>query len=323
MSIIDPDRYREPHSMTLSQVAERSGLEASTIDRFWRALGFPPLGVDAVEFNDDDVRALETLKAVLDQGVILEDLLGMARVYGSSLARIADAETRMFHSRFVVPRAGEDSAELADRLEPAVRSLVDLSGDLLDHLHRRHLVKALHAFELTRPSVGAMEQMSVGFVDLADFTRLSGDLVDIELEELLETFESIVIQACTEADSRFVKLIGDAALFVSPNPAQVLETARSIMRSIAERDEGFPRARIGIDCGDVLPLGGDYYGPAVNTAARITGFARPGTIVVSQAFLDPLDDEELDVGKLGAHRLKGVGKVAMFKVRLHEPEPDE
>jgi adenylate cyclase len=226
----------------------------------------------------------------------------------------------MFHARFVDPRAGEDSEELADRLEPAVRSLVDLSGQLLDHLHRRHLVTALHAFELTRPSEGAMEDMAVAFVDLTDFTRLSGDLVDRELEELLETFESVVAAACTGAGARFVKMIGDAALFVSPDAHVVLRTARAIVTEISSH-EGMPRARIGADCGNVLPLGGDYYGPAVNTAARITGFARPGTIVVSKALLDSLDDEEVNVAKLGLHRLKGVGKVAMYKIRTVETEP--
>ena len=321
MPIIDPERYRDPPTMTMSEFAERSGLEPALVDRFWRAIGFPPVPEGAVEFNQDDLDSLKTLKAVMDQGVPLEDLLALARVYGSSMARIADAETRMFHARFVDPQAGEDADELGDRLEPAVRSLVDLSGQLLDHLHRRHLVTALHAFEMTRPSEGAMEQMAVAFVDLTDFTRLSGDLIDRELEELLETFESIVVAACTESGSRFVKMIGDAALFVSPNPRAVLDAARKILSEMAEHEE-MPEARIGIDSGNVLPLGGDYYGPAVNTAARITGFARPGTNVVSKAFLEALDDEDLSVSKLGAHRLKGVGKVPMYKIRLTEPAPD-
>ena len=321
MPIIDPERYRDPPTMTMSEFADRSGLEPALVDRFWRAIGFPPVPEDVVEFNQDDLDSLKTLKAVMDQGVPLEDLLALARVYGSSMARISDAETRMFHARFVHPQATEDSDELADRLEPAVRSLVDLSGQLLDHLHRRHLVTALHAFEMTRPSEGAMEEMAVAFVDLTDFTSLSGDLIDRELEELLETFESIVVAACTESGSRFVKMIGDAALFVSPNPRAVLDTASKILSEMAKHEE-MPQARIGIDSGNVLPLGGDYYGPAVNTAARITGFARPGTNVVSKAFLEAVNDEEFSVSKLGAHRLKGVGKVPMYKIRLTEPTHD-
>jgi adenylate cyclase len=322
MSMIDPERYREPPTMTMHDVAARSGLEPELIDRIWRAIGFPPLTDEAVEFNDDDLNSIKILKAVLDQGVPLEDLLALARVYGSSMARIADAETRMFHARFVDPKAGESSEDLADRLEPAVRSLVDLSGQLLDHLHRRHLVKALQAFGLTRPSEGAMEQMAVAFVDLTDFTRLSGDLVDRELEELLETFESIVVAACTEGGARFVKMIGDAAMFVSPDAHTVLETARRITAAISSRED-LPQARIGIDAGNVLPLGGDYYGPAVNTAARITGFARPGTIVVSKSLLEAIDDDEVKVSKLGTHRLKGVGRTPMYKIRLDRAEPAE
>jgi adenylate cyclase len=150
-------------------------------------------------------------------------------------------------------------------LEPAVRSLVDLSGELLDHL-------------------------------------------------------TVVVQACTEAGSRFVKMIGDAAMFVSPDAEKVLVTAGAIMIAISGYED-FPAARIGIDSGNVLPLGGDYYGPAVNTAARITGFARPGTIVASKALLEAVHDDTLSVSKLGAHRLKGVGKVSMYKVRLDDPEP--
>ncbi|MGH2755094.1 MAG: adenylate cyclase regulatory domain-containing protein [Actinomycetota bacterium] len=305
--------------MTLPEVAQRSGLEVEIMHRIWRALGFPPIEENEVEFNDEDLAALRTLKAVMDQGVPLEDVLALGRVYGASLSRIADAETRMFHSRFVTPREGEDHAQLADRLDPAVRSLVDLSGNLLDHLHRRHLVNALQAFEFTRPSEGQMEQMTVSFVDIADFTRLSGDLVDRELEGLLETFELIVLDACTDAGCRFVKMIGDAAMFVSPDPAKALAAARSVVSDIAGRED-FPEARVGIDHGNALPLGGDYFGPAANTAARVTGFARPGTIVVTKDFLAALGDDALDVAKLGSHKLKGVGRVPMFKVRT-EPEP--
>ena len=50
--------------------------------------------------------------------------------------------------------------------------------------------------------------------------------------------------------------------------------------------EEFPFLRAGVACGPTVPQSGDYYGRAVNLASRITGVARPGSVVVDEATKD-------------------------------------
>ena len=59
----------------------------------------------------------------------------------------------------------------------------------------------------------------------------------------------------------------------------------------------------------------------MNVAARITAFARPDSVVVSQEFLDALGDREVEARRIGTRSLKGVGRVRLFKIR--EPSPEQ
>jgi adenylate cyclase len=66
----------------------------------------------------------------------------------------------------------------------------------------------------------------------------------------------------------------------------------------------------------VLARDGDYYGPVVNLASRITRRARRGTVLASQSIADALaDDPEFTWRALGSKRLRGIGEVALFVLR--------
>jgi len=47
--------------------------------------------------DDDDVRALATLKLAEEAGFPEDALVQLARVYADALARVAEAEVRLFH----------------------------------------------------------------------------------------------------------------------------------------------------------------------------------------------------------------------------------
>ena len=83
----------------------------------------------------------------------------------------------------------------------------------------------------------------------------------------------------------------------------------------AEGDE-FPLLRAGLACGSVLPQSGDYYGRPVNLASRITGVARPGSVVVDSAVKEAAG-EGFAYTYIGERRLKGIdSKVKLFRARL-------
>ncbi|MFN2594396.1 MAG: adenylate cyclase regulatory domain-containing protein [Actinomycetota bacterium] len=308
-------------SLTSHETAEQAGVDLEVARRIWRALGFPEVDDDVKAFGADDVRALRVTREILDAGWPIEDILSISRVYGQSISRIADAETRGFTNVFLRPEAGEGVAieEQAVGLAPGIFHMLDLSASLLDYLHRKHLSVAIEA--VFSSSGGATEVMAAGFVDLVGFSQLSEELRGGDLGEVLSIFDDIAITACAEAGVRLVKLVGDAAMFVSNETPAAVEAALEIVEQV-EKSEKLPLARAGVDHGEVVPRDGDYFGRPVNVAARITAFAKPGSLVVSRSVIDAAKYGAYALSRIGTRKLKGVGPVELVRVRRREPEPD-
>ncbi len=318
---MDPHRYQPEPTLTAEEAAAKSGLDFETAQRFNRALGFPDVAPTAQEFSERDVEVLSSLKALLDLGIPVQELIAVTRVYGQSLAAIADAETRLFNDYFVKPLVGEGRSlsEVEDRLEPLVNEQLDTLGDALDYVHRRHLAMALPNLTVGRDEdVG--EQAAIAFADLVDFSRLADKMHGTELGELVDCFEDVVTDLTADPNVRVVKMIGDAAMIAGRDPRAVLAAAAGIVERVND-DDRLPGARAGVDFGNVIPQAGDYFGRPVNVAARLVAFARPGTTVVSQELIDAVGADAVETSKIGTHRLKGVGRVRLFKVNALETSP--
>src|ERR1700730_6328360 len=80
---------------------------------------------------------------------------------------------------------------------------------------------------------------------------------------------------------RYIKTIGDAVIFVSSDPAQLLNVVLDLVSAAAEHE--LPRLRVGIASGWAVSHAGDWFGSPVNIASRITHAARPGDVVVAEA----------------------------------------
>lgn len=311
---IDPRRFRPEPRYTAPQLAAAAGLDLEFGRRVMRALGLPHIGDDEVEFDDRDLEVTKTLRFLLDQGYGRNDILTVARTYGYALSRVAFAEVRLFSQTFIDPLVedGIDADELDQRLEDAVPQLLELLDTQIQTLHRRHLAVALQQVSASKRE-GRSELLAGGFADLVGFSRLSNDIEGDDLEDLIAQFETLVVERCVDAGAQVVKVLGDAVMFVASSPDAALAAATAVVNGAAANPD-LPEARAGLDFGEVRALGGDYFGRPINVAARLTGFARPGTVVVSEELLGSLE-REVDAGHLGRTRLKGVGTVRAFKVR--------
>ena len=64
--------------------------------------------------------------------------------------------------------------------------------------------------------------------------------------------------------------------------------------------------RTGVAYGPTLVRSGDHYGPTVNLAARLTGLARPGTVLVDRSLADQVaGDGGLRLRQLRAVSVRG------------------
>ena len=121
----------------------------------------------------------------------------------------------------------------------------------------------------------------VGFVDVVGYTRLSRDLSEIELVDLIERFESITADMVAATGGRVVKTLGDEVLFTATDPSTAAAIGLGLLDAISS-DDVLPDVRIGMALGNVLSRFGDVYGPVVNIASRLTSAAKRATVLVDQ-----------------------------------------
>ena len=106
----------EPQHYSLKEAARRTGLEEGLVGRLIAGLGVNREPADAV--SEDDLQLLRYVAAVLEAGFPLVALLQLMRVYGQAIARIADAEVRLFHLYVHEPlmRSGATGVETAEQM---------------------------------------------------------------------------------------------------------------------------------------------------------------------------------------------------------------
>jgi adenylate cyclase len=112
---------------------------------------------------------------------------------------------------------------------------------------------------------------------------------------------------------RLIKTIGDAAMFISTDAGATVSTALALVEAFSEAD--LPALRAGIASGPAWSRAGDWFGQSVNVASRITGAARPGSVLCTEAVRDAVPDQ-FSWSSAGRFRLKGVeGGVPLYRAR--------
>jgi class 3 adenylate cyclase len=189
---------------------------------------------------------------------------------------------------------------------------------------------------------GAEREVTLMFIDVRGFTRMSEGLKARDVVSLLNDIFQLVSDAILKRGGTLDKFIGDSvmAYFGAPIPSadhavQAVNTAVDIMRANRERNrrlapgEHSAELGIGIHTGPVVVgnIGSDRrtdftaIGDAVNVAARLEKLAKPGEILVT---------EPVQRRVRGAHRLRFEGErqlsgrvepVHVYAVEVPEGEP--
>jgi adenylate cyclase len=307
------DRY------TAAEVAEASGLGPHFLGRLLQALGAPIPADDERVYADMDLEAAKRAKMFLEAGLPEEGVLETSRLIGISMANLADANVDLVGDVFTEP--GVDERELAMRYAAAARTMAPPLGETLLHAYRLHLRERIRQAviteaELAEGRVSGSDEMTIAFADMVGFTRLGESL---EIEQIGDLTGRLFELASDSARSpvRLVKMIGDAAMFASPESGRLLEAVIGLVESA--RNEDIPPLRAGAARGQALGRGGDWYGRPVNLAARITSFARPESVVVDQFVKDSIAESNgrpFHFSFAGKRRFKGIeGEVPVHRVR--------
>ena len=289
------DRMLVPTGNRLTQVevAETTDIPIEVARRFWRALGFLDVGDDDAVFTDMDIEAVRLFQSMVAMGLVdVDTAVQMARVIGSSMARIAEAETPRGSTPILI--SSGDSIIDADEFARQAGTSIPAMSRLLEYVWRRHLQAATRRAMLHRvrgTDEGISPVMAVGFADMVGFTVLSQHLGDEELAAVVARFEELAHDTVVALGGRVVKMIGDEAMFVVQTATMAAEIGLSLAEAYAG-DELLSDVRVGLAIGPVLVQDGDYYGPVVNLASRLVGVANPGTVLVSDEFRAALGADE-------------------------------
>jgi adenylate cyclase len=118
------------------------------------------------------------------------------------------------------------------------------------------------------------------FADIAGFTALTEAHGDEEAAALVADFCDAVRADLPDSGGVHVKTIGDALMLRIPDPGRAilfgLHVAHGLMRG-----HGAPAVRVGLHHGPAIQREDDYFGATVNLAARVSGLAAGGEVLLT------------------------------------------
>ena len=161
-----------------------------------------------------------------------------------------------------------------------------------EHVHGRPFGRTLdllsQAASEDRPDLTAWTSgegtTTLVFTDIENSTGLNASYGDTAWLQVLGAHNEIIERATTDLAGTVVKSQGDGFMLAFPSASKGLNCAHVIRRRIEDRfnDPGSPiRVRIGVHTGEVVSDADDFFGHAVNYAARVAGAASGGEILAS------------------------------------------
>jgi adenylate cyclase len=298
----DPKRY------SVQQAAAETGIAPALVQRLISGLGITPERGDTV--SEDELQLMRYVAAVLESGFPLVALLQLVRVYGQAMARVADAEVRLFHLYVHEPlmRSGSTGVETAEQMNAISRQVLPLAGPVLDQVHQRYL-----QYFVEQDVVGHMEsdldgsaidlgrmRVAIAFADLAGYTRLTEEEGELTAVDAVERFVEAVEVTLPE-EARVIKTIGDEVMIIGSDVSNLTDWAVGFQSMQTER----PLPRIAVHSGVALYRDGDYYGRDINIASRVSARAGGGEVLVTRSVVDSVTAPHLEFERIGEVRLKG------------------
>ncbi|AFY53162.1 signal transduction histidine kinase [Rivularia sp. PCC 7116] len=223
------------------------------------------------------------------------------------------------------------------------RKVVELNTYLTESVLQRFLppvlVQKAQKGELVLDLRPEPRLITVLFSDIVGFTQLSNTLRSRKVAELLNEYLEAMTKAVFDNGGTVDKFMGDAILALYGAPEELtpneqvrraVNTSRAMLRGLSELNERWRsqgifdsdgRSGLQFRCGihqgtAVVGMFGsseraDYtaIGPSVNIASRLQGAADPGSILVSAAVADYLEEEEIIKGK--PLELKGIDETVL------------
>jgi adenylate cyclase len=304
-------------NLTAGDVIEQTGVSIEELREMRRALGLPQVEDDEKAFSEDDVESVRNHQAVIEAGMDAEGLADVRRVVGENMDRVARAVAEVTFDS--VLGDGTNERDVGLRIAAAARELGPIMGRQLEYVFKTQLRELVRNEVVTRAQIASgelpgSEVVNVAFADLVGFTKLGENVPPGEVGRVAGRLARMAGDIA-EPPVRLVKTIGDAAMLVSPQIQPLVNATIDLVRAADDEGEEFPQLRAGVARGEAIGRGGDWYGRPVNVASRVTGVARPGSVLVTDEVKEQAGDA-FAWSFAGRRRLKNVkAPVTLFRAR--------
>ncbi len=299
------------------------------LDRVYVGFGLPRPQPDE-HVRDEDVAIISGLPVMLSAGLGEGEVLRAARLWGESARRVAEHQVHSFHELMEEPfrRQGLSDDQVLDAaLSQVGVRVVPYVHQLAAWLHRRHFERyaighrrdhvetALQRAGLQRTPMP--HPQAVVFADLSGYTKTTEEIGDRAAARMALQFAELIQEVADRRQGQVVKMLGDGVHFLFPEPKNAVLGALDFVEKVGPH--GLPQAHVGVNAGPMIYTDGDYYGLAVNVAARIATEAAPGEVLVGETAVAGGAPTGVRFERVGPVALKGVSDpVTLYRAVRNE-----
>jgi class 3 adenylate cyclase/YHS domain-containing protein len=170
------------------------------------------------------------------------------------------------------------------------------------------------------------KNVAILVADLSGYSALTETHGALSAANLIDRYIAMAENSLV-GDCRLHQQTGDELMFVSDAPDQMLATARRLAVATAS-EEHFLQVHGGLHYGKLLKRGGNYFGTAINVAARIASKAIAGTFYCSAEFVASVTDNSAPVFQSkGNYLLKNISaekeifELSVNKIKINHIDP--
>tara|TARA_B100000676_G_scaffold64433_1_gene63887 strand:+ start:1133 stop:2992 length:1860 start_codon:yes stop_codon:yes gene_type:complete len=176
----------------------------------------------------------------------------------------------------------------------------------------------------TTEEVNASDFVVVLFTDIVNSTAQTQEIGDEGAMEVVRAHNQIIREALTMYQGIEVKHMGDGIMAVFQSVPNSIQAAIKMQNSIEEycqttTDRQF-RCRIGINAGEPIREGQDYFGTPVQLAARVMSKAESDEIAVSHIVQTMYTGKDISFKNVGQFDLKGFEEPMVVYHVIYRPE---
>lgn len=165
---------------------------------------------------------------------------------------------------------------------------------------------------------GEADEHTFIFADLSGFTALTEAHGDERAADLASDFCAAVRELLPEHHATEVKAIGDALMLRAPASAAAIALGLLIVEVVGQQ-HGFPMVRVGMHTGSAVERQGDWFGTTVNVAARVSGLASGGQVLVTEATRSSAGSlQGIELQERGRQRLKNVAEPVLLYAAIRD-----